>query len=271
MNILSILCADPAVIRAAQAPVPEEYGGKVLLYTFRYRSAAEQIEGMLAVPAGLDSALPAAVYCHGGNRDLSPMRPISVCRLAAAGYIGIGSQYRGCCGGTGSDEFGGADVLDVIRLIDLAGRLPFVRAGGVYMQGHSRGGMMAYLCAACDARIKAVAIGAGLADCVMMYNLREQSMKDVFHELVGGSPDQLPEEFRRRSAVCWPEKITAPVLICQGTNDWRVDPQQSIKMAEALRAAGREVRLALYDGADHSLQGTPYMEDVLAWFAGHPF
>lgn len=270
MDILSILRNDPAVLRVEQAEAPAEYRENTLLFTFRYRSASEEVEGMLAVPANLSQVLPAVIYCHGGNRDLSPMRPITACHLAAAGYVGIGSQYRGCSGSTGSDEFGGADVLDVIRLIDLALRLPFVRKEGVYVQGHSRGGMMAYLCAAHDPRVHAVAIGAGVADCVMMYNLREQSMKEVFHELVGGSPEQLPEEFRRRSAVCWPEKISAPVLICQGTNDWRVDPQQSINMDAALEKAGREHRLVLYENADHSLQGTNYWTDVLAWFAAHP-
>ena len=270
MDVLSMLRNDPAVVRAEQAQAPEEYAQTAQLYTFRYRSASEEVEGMLAVPADLDGPLPAVVYCHGGNRDLSPMRPATACRLAAAGYAGIGSQYRGCSGSTGSDEFGGADVLDVIRVTDLVLRLPVVRTEGVYMQGHSRGGMMAYLCAASDRRIRAVAIGAGVADCVMMYNRREQAMKQVFHELVGGSPEQLPEEFRRRSAVCWAERIEAPVLICQGTGDWRVDPQQSIDMDAALEAAGKEHRLILYEEADHSLKNTGYWADVLDWFRAHP-
>ena len=270
MDILSLLKEDPAVLRAEQAEAPEEYAQAARLYTFRYRSATEEIEGMLGVPADLNEPRPAVVYCHGGNRDLSPMQPASACRLAAAGYIGIGSQYRGCSGSTGHDEFGGADVLDVIRVTDLALRLPFVRKEGVYMQGHSRGGMMAYLCAACDRRIRAVAVGAGMADCFIMYDRREQSMKEVFHELVGGSPEQLPEEFRRRSAVCWAGRIEAPVLICQGTADWRVDPQQSIDMDAALEAAGREHKLIIYENANHSLRGTSYYDDVLAWFGAHP-
>ena len=272
MNILNELKRHPLVVRAEQAQVPEGYEGAVSLVTFRYRSGAEEIEGMAAAPVQLQQgqSLPAIVFCHGGNRDLSPMRPETACRLAAAGYIGLGSQYRGCAGSTGTDGFGGEDVDDVIRLMDLAEKLSFVRPGGMYLLGHSRGGMMAYLCAARDSRVRAVAIGAGMADCFMMYRLREQAMKDVFHELVGGPPEQFHEEFVRRSAVCWPEKIQAPVLVCQGTNDWRVDPQQSYNMVKGLRAAGKECRLCVYENADHSLRGTKYYDDVFAWFAEHP-
>lgn len=96
-------------------------------------------------------------------------------------------------------------------------------------------------------------------------------MKDVFHELVGGSPEQMPEAFRARSAVCWPEKIIPPVLICQGMEDWRVIPQQAYDMDAALTRAGKEHKLTIYPGADHSLRGTSYLDDVIQWFQDHPF
>ena len=141
------------------------------------------------------------------------------------------------------------------------------------MLGHSRGGMMTYRACAIDNRIRAAAICSGLADVFIMYDRFHDGEYDMHQdciELIGGTPEELPEEYKKRSAVCWAEKIIPPVLICQGTADWRVIPEQAYKMDRALTAAGKEHKLIVYEGADHSLQGTNYTKDVLDWFAAHP-
>ncbi len=55
----------------------------------------------------------------------------------------------------GNREFGGDDVYDVIKLIDIMLELNFVKKDGVYMLGQSRGGMMTYRACSIDRRIKA--------------------------------------------------------------------------------------------------------------------
>lgn len=138
------------------------------------------------------------------------------------------------------------------------------------MAGHSRGGMMTYRCCALDDRIVAAAVGSGVADCVDMYNKRVDDMKQVFQELLGGTPEEVPEEYRRRSAVCWVEKIKPPILIVHGTADWRVDVSQAREMEEKLQRYGKEHKVEIFEGADHSLKGTTYFQDVVAWFRQHP-
>lgn len=271
MDIVSILRQDPAVLTIEEQQPEQPFVESVRLFSLFYESDGLKVAGYLSVPKELDQPAPAVIFNRGGNREFGLLHPNGVCRLSAHGYVALGSQYRGNGGGEGQEQFGGAEINDVIALIDLCQRLPFVKQGGVYMQGHSRGGMTTYLCCGRDSRIKAAAIGAGMSDCVTMYNSREDSMKQVFHELVGGSPEQMPEAFRARSAVCWPEKILCPVLICQGTDDWRVIPQQAYDMDAALTQAGKEHKLIVYPGADHSLRGTSYMDDVIQWFENHPF
>ena len=256
MDVLSILRQDPMILSAEEQTPDESFAGLVRLFSLFYQSDGLRVAGYLSVPKERSQPAPAVIFNRGGNREFGLLHPNAVCRLSARGYVALGSQYRGNGGGEGQEEFGGAEINDVIALIDLCQRLPFVKQGGVYMQGHSRGGMTTYLCCARDQRVKAAAIGAGVSDCVAMYHSREQSMKDVFHELVGGSPEQMPEAFRARSAVCWPEKIIPPVLICQGMEDWRVIPQQAYDMDAALTRAGKEHKLTIYPGADHSLRGT---------------
>ena len=141
------------------------------------------------------------------------------------------------------------------------------------MSGHSRGGMMTYRACAMDSRIKAATIGAGVSDCFIMYyrfDGNEFDMRQDCNELIGGSPTEMYDEYVKRSAVCWADKIIPPVLICQGTDDWRVIPGQSFEMDRMLTAAGKEHKLIIYEGADHSLKGTSYIDDVIAWFRAHP-
>jgi len=268
-----ILNQLPDVLRAEEMAVPGEYAGRVHLFDLRYRSDDCQVEGFVCLPARGEGPWPIMIFNRGGNREFGALQGERLCGFADRGYVVLASQYRGNCGGTGMEEFGGSDVNDVIKLIDIGLALPFVRKEGVYMFGRSRGGMMTYLACARDKRIRAAAIGAGLADCFIMYDRfdgTEYDMRQDCNELIGGSPMELPEEYRKRSAVCWPEKILCPVFIGQGTDDWRVIPGQAYEMDRVMTAAGKEHKLVIYPGADHSLRGTTLLDDVDAWFRGYP-
>ncbi|MGN0839142.1 MAG: alpha/beta hydrolase family protein [Pyramidobacter sp.] len=266
----NFLAEAPGVIRSTKITGPEKYRESVQLYSFRYRSDSCEVEGYAAFPKKGRGPWPGLVFNRGGNREFSPLTPDKICKYAEGGYVTLGSQYRGNCGGTGREEFGGSDVNDVIRLIDILLELPCVRREGVYMAGRSRGGMMTYLACARDRRIRAAGILAGLADSVMMYNTRGDDMKQVYHELVGGGPDEFPEAFRARSAVCWADRIIPPVILCHGTADDKVVFQQAVEMDRALTAAGREHKLVVYPGAGHPLAGTDAAQKVMEWFAAHP-
>ena len=266
----SALRTCPDILRVEPVEPLEEYTGKVRLYSIRYRSDGCEVEGYAAFPLTGEGPWPGLIFNRGGNREFGALRTGVLCRYALRGYAVFGSQYRGNCGGTGQEEFGGADINDVIHLIDIALSLPCTRKEGIYMIGHSRGGLMTYLACARDTRIRAAGICAGLADSVQMYYSREDSMKQVYHELVGGSPEEFPEAFAQRSPVQWADKILPPIIICQGTADWRVIPEQAYSMDKALTEAGKEHKLVVYEGADHSLKGTNFVNDIMDWFDQHP-
>lgn len=261
------------ILRMAEVSPPQAFSETVRLWKIRYVSGGCEVEGLLAFPLEdlrQRKKLPLVIFNRGGNREFSLLKPEAVCRYAARGYAAAGSQYRGNAGGTGKEEFGGCDVEDVLQLANLCMAMDGVEDKAYYMAGHSRGGMMTYLCCAADPRIRAAVIGAGLADCVRMYREREDSMKQVFHELVGGSPEEQPQAFADRSAVCFADRILCPILICQGTDDWRVNPEQAYEMDRLLDYYKKEHKLIIYPHADHSLKGTSYFEDTLAWFSAHP-
>ncbi len=251
---------------AVKIETPAAYADQVELFDITYECDGNLVKGFAAAPLTFAAPLDTVIYNRGGNREFATLRPEIICKYAGRGFFAVGSQYRGNAGGTGREQFGGDDIHDVIRLIDLSLALPFTRKDGVFMSGHSRGGMMTYLCCKMDTRIIAAAVGAGAADNVRGFYDREDSMKQVYLDLIGGTPEEMPAEYARRSAVCWAHEIKAPILIGHGDDDWRVDLQDSLRMHELLTAAGLPHKFILYPGADHSLMNTSYFEDVIAWF-----
>lgn len=262
-----------SIRRETELEAPEEYASRVRLFAIRYQSDDCEVEGYAAVPAFMEGQVPAIIFNRGGNREYSVLKPEIICRLADAGYAAFGSQYRGNCGGTGREEFGGSDVNDVTNLITIALEQPFVRGEAVYMIGRSRGGMMTYLSCARDERIRAAVVVAGLADCFTMYYRYDGTEYDMIqdcNEMIGGSPAEMPEAYTARSAICWADRILCPVLIQQGTRDWRVSPGQAFAMDRALTLAGKEHQFVLYEGADHSMKGTTWFTDAMHWLESYP-
>ncbi|MDA8352644.1 MAG: prolyl oligopeptidase family serine peptidase, partial [Firmicutes bacterium] len=77
------------------------------------------------------------------------------------------------------------------------------------------------------------------------------------------------EEYIKRSAVEWPEKLKVPLLLMHGLGDRTVSPEQSQRLAEQLTRLGYEHRLVLIPGGSHFLYSHPDRRDqeILNWFA----
>ena len=277
----SVLEVAPVTIPArALDPILEfaEYDGwphrEFVIYRIRYESGGYEVIGYVSAPIDfLEREYPILIYNRGGNRTFGALTPDRIVMFPLRGYIVLASQYRGVAGGTGMEQFGGDDINDVLKLIDISESFGFAQQGGVYMFGGSRGGMMTYIASRMDERIRAAAVWAGISNSFEGFHEREFAMRRVFIELVGGTPDELPEEFKRRSAVMWADEIMVPLLIGHGGDaDWRVPPHHAVNMADALERYGRPHRLVIYPDADHG--GGAYFMDFLnemdEWFRLHP-
>lgn len=228
------------------------------VWKITYRSDSLRVKGYLAVPKS-GGRLPCVIDNRGGNRDYSQWtdaRAISrLGRIAAWGYVVVASQYRGVDGGDGVEEFGGRDVNDVLNLIPLLATHPRADTTRIGMYGWSRGGMMTYLALTRTDRIRAAIIGAGMADLSDMIRRRPEMETEVVAQLVPGFATRRDEALAERSAVRWPERLApaTPILLLQGSADWRVDPGQALTMTARLYALRRPVRLVFFEGGDHGL------------------
>jgi hypothetical protein len=94
---------------------------QVDIKSITYLSDGLQVKGYLAAPKCGDR-LPCLIFNRGVNRAFGALTDGYAARvlgkLAMWGYVVVASQYRGNSGGEGRDEFGGADLQDVLHLID---------------------------------------------------------------------------------------------------------------------------------------------------------
>ena len=224
-----------------------------------YVSDGLRITGHLITPKA-PGPHPCLIYNRGGNREFGANSPrrvaLRLAKFASWGYVVVASQYRGNMGGEGQEEFGGAEVADVLNLIplleSLAGEANAARIG---MVGFSRGGLMTYLAMAGTDRLQAAVIVAGVTDSRLVIEERPDMETYVYAELIPDYWNVKDAALSARSAIDWPERLcpTTPLLLMHGTADWRVHPSGSMRMAEALFELQRPFRLIMYEGADHGL------------------
>lgn len=232
--------------------VPDGVG--VTTYKVRYQSDECEVVSYLSVPdkcVKKKEAYPCIIYNRGGNREYGANTPEYIAYLAYSfDKIVFATQYRGVDGGTGKEEFGGSDLNDVLKLIDICEEFSFVDMEQLYMMGISRGGMMTYMACREDDRIKKAVVVSGTADAFMSYDERTD-MQLVFNELVKATPENDPIAYEKRSATYWADEIKCPVLIIHSKQDEKVAFEQAEKMVQALENAGKEYRFVSYEDNVH--------------------
>jgi dipeptidyl aminopeptidase/acylaminoacyl peptidase len=241
-------------------------------YRMVYWSDGLRVTGMLGRPKA-NGFYPAIIYNRGGVWDSGSLTGYELIPLVECGYVVVGSNYRGNAGGEGGDQFGGADLNDVLNLIPLLRQLPYVDTSRIGMMGASRGGMMTYMVLKWQtdngrSDIKSAVTVGGIADLYMWIDERPALMHDLFLPVFGKTPEEAPNLYQERSAVYWPEKINVPLLILHGEDDQEVSVKESRKLDELLTQYNKPHLLcALYAG-DHGL--TQYQGGyplALDWFA----
>jgi dipeptidyl aminopeptidase/acylaminoacyl peptidase len=241
-------------------------------HQLRYMSDGLEINGLLYAPENIVSrTLPVVILNRGGNRDFTAWTPWRFIRtaypLGQAGFVVLASQYRGGGGSQGQDEFGGADVDDVLNQILTAKSFSYADTNNVFMLGISRGGMMTYLSIKHNAKIRAAAVLSGLADLRQNLSVRPEMRKE-FVETIPAFEQHEAESLQDRSAVLWADKIDVPVLLMHGTADWRVYAVEALHLAQELQRANKTYQLMMFANDSHGLPA--HRSDVyratIAWF-----
>jgi dipeptidyl aminopeptidase/acylaminoacyl peptidase len=255
---LHVFAADVVDNVRADLPNVDSLIGNVLVSRITYRSDGSKVKGFLIEPKG-KGPHPVVIFNRGGNREFGKVNDQLLLRfmvpMANWGYVVAASQYRGNDGGEGQDEFGGADVNDVLNLFTVLEQVPSADTARIGMFGGSRGGLMTYLALTRTTRLKAAVVLAGMTDAVRSVTERPEMGSKVYAQILPGYHVDRDSVLGTRSPVQWAERLcpTTPILILHGTADWRVSPRDAMDMADRLYALKRPFRMVLFEGGDHGI------------------
>ena len=236
----------------------------------------QQVVGMIHLPetGGLDR-VPGVLFLHGftGNKQESHRLFVTIAReLARRGMAALRIDFRGS--GDSEGEFVEASVTS--ELEDARAALAFLRAQpGVDPErtgvvGMSMGGLIASLLLAGEPQIPAAVLICPLGDTkaviereggdVPLKSLRKKGCFDRRGWLVGRA---FIEEMMNSRPVEEITKSNAAVLLLHGDQDESIEVRDSELYEAALRKAGRKVACHIIEGANHSFDAVPWVQELV--------
>lgn len=218
--------------------------------TFTARTDGTAQHYVLMLPVGFEPGqacdVLVALHGHGSDRWQFARDPRGECRAArdaaaAHGMIYVSPDYR-----AKTSWMGPAAEADVVQI--LAELRASYAMGRVIVCGGSMGGTSALTFAALHPDlVQGVAAMNPHAN-----HVEYTAFQDAIRQSFGGTKQEKPEEYRRRSAELMAEQLRMPVAISVSDDDRVVPPASAIRLAERLRSMGRKLLLIHRTDAGHS-------------------
>ncbi len=246
---------------------------------FQYLVDGKKVNGYV-IKKKSNALLPVLIYNRGGNGNYGGMVFGNFFRrlfpIADQGFVIIGSQYRGTFmkerDAAFDDQFGGADVDDVLELLNIIPYIEGADASRVGIFGSSRGGMQTLLALKAGANVKAAAVMASPTDLQALLSDRPD-MENVYKERIPGYGTNNGKVLHQRSAVKWVKKLNknVPLLVLHGQNDTRVNANQSLILATILQQHNHPYKLVIYPRDDHGLRlhRDEVNNELTSWFTSY--
>lgn len=223
---------------------------KVIREKVSYRSSNLKIFGQVCHPNRVGT-FPVLIWNHGGFDGLKEGDEKFCEAFAGFGYTFLMSAYRGEDGSEGSVEVCQGEVDDVLKMLELGRQMPFANPDKVVVMGGSHGGCISLRAVQKGAPAQVLVEFYGPSDWVAEYEQIQQLvgssdstkkyvgqfLDSVVTKALGGTPTQVPQPYKDRSAV---QKVSSlknfsgSVLILHGVNDWFVLPGQSCDLVKAI-------------------------------------
>ena len=237
-----------------------------------YRSSGLRVAGFVLRPAG-PGPHPVVIWLRGGSGEFGKIDGVMLLNLqwlADAGFMVIATQYRGADGGEGHDEFGGADVDDVMALLPLARSLPGADMGRLYLLGNSRGAMQGTIAMRRGLPVRAAAFRGGVFDLTTLL-ARRPDFDRFWRQVIPHYDADGKAALQRRSAVNWARELRVPVLFLHGRKDMRSHVDDVVNFDAMLAMAGVERKMVIYERDQHqlALHRPEWLREALGWFRRH--
>lgn len=210
-----------------------------------------------------DKPVGTILVVHGGPRDRAEARfDAEVQYLVSEGFNVLAPNYRGSTGyglhfqdAIKVDGWGGREQEDIASAIRSLVKNRIARWGKVGVTGISYGGYSSWH-AITHYPTKVVAAAApvcGMTDLVVDYNTTRPDLRTLSQEMMGGTPDEVPERYFERSPINYVANIRGKLLIVQGGQDPNVTPENVKQVRKALKKARIRYQLLEFDNEGHEI------------------
>jgi pimeloyl-ACP methyl ester carboxylesterase len=229
---------------------------------FEWRSTdGLSIHGWLYRPSG--KARGTIVYVHGGPTGHSTdYLNARIQFYASQGFNVLDPNYRGSTGygltfqnSIREDGWGGREQEDIRAGIEALIEVGIATPGKVGITGTSYGGYSSWWAITHFPKeiVAASAPICGMTDLVVDYESTRPDLRPYSEEMMGGTPEQVPERYRERSPLYSVENIEGKLLIIQGGQDPNVTPANVDTVVKALEKHGIQYELLKFEDEGHGV------------------
>lgn len=205
----------------------------------------------------------AIIYIHGGPSSHSEDRlNVQIQYYLSRGFHVLDVNYRGSTGfglkfreAIKEDGWGGREQADIARGAEALIQAGLAEPGRVGVTGTSYGGYSSwYLITHYPPQIVGAAAPiCGMTDLVVDYQTTRPDLRPYSEEMMGGSPDRVPERYYERSPINFVQDIRGKVLIVQGAQDPNVTPENVRQVVERLKAHQIAYELIVFEDEGHGI------------------
>jgi dipeptidyl aminopeptidase/acylaminoacyl peptidase len=168
------------------------------------------------------------------------------------GSTGFGLPFREAIK---EDGWGGREQIDIATGAKALIAAGLAEPGRVGVTGTSYGGYSSWFLITHMAPdvIAAAAPICGMTDLVVDYHTTRPDLRPYSEEMIGGTPEQLPERYYERSPINFVDAIKGHLLIVQGLQDPNVTPDNVRVVVERLDAAQVPYELLQFEDEGHGI------------------
>ncbi len=203
------------------------------------------------------------VYVHGGPTAHSEDKiNAQIQYLVHEGFNVLDPNYRGSTGfgipfreAIKADGWGGREQDDIRTGIEALIGAGIAEHGRVGITGTSYGGYTSWHAITHWPihLLKAAAPICGMTDLVVDYHTTRPDLRPYSEEMMGGSPEQVPERYHERSPINFVDQIKGKLLVVQGLRDPNVTPDNMRVVQEALDRAQVQYDVLTFDDEGHGI------------------
>jgi dipeptidyl aminopeptidase/acylaminoacyl peptidase len=253
---ISLAAGDVAVARAISWETPDGAEAHGFFYpptSSRYRGPAGERPPLLVLSHGGPTSATRAVFSLAVQ--FWTTRGFAVLDVNYGGSTGYGRAYRERLDGA----WGVVDVADCASGAEHLAEAGLVDRERLGIRGGSAGGFTTLAALTFTDTFTAGASRYGIGDLEALARDTHKFESRYPFGLVGPYPEAA-QTYRDRSPVHHTDRLSAPMVLLQGTEDKVVPPNQAGLMADAVRAKGLPVAVVMFEGEGHGFRRAENIE-----------